>query len=678
VREPAAPVSPPAARASRAAALAARGRRWLPALVLLPLALLLRPVLWTPLDHRFFDYFHSLRPVPPWTEVVVVGIDAATRAELPRPVHPLAGHVTEHAALTRRLAGAGARAIAFDIDFDPQSLAAPPAALAAAFAEAGNVHIVMTLREERAAGAGGGMLLAGRAPDASLMAASRGAFVVNVRIDPDGTLRRFRPDPRLAGLGLETLPERLAGVRAGRGVPVEFPSVERPMPVVSYREVLAGDPAALAAVAGRIVLVGLVEDSGTDVVTVPRLQRLAGGVETRALPGVMVLAAVTETLVRGAPIRDVGGAATVAWLLAWCLAALAIPPRARPVMAGLAVIGLLLAALAATGLLHAAAGRVLPAGTLLGAIVLCGAWVLVAAHVETARKLQAEQLERDRVRSEMAAARRMQEMFLPGTIPAVPGYDLWGENISSLAVSGDYFDLLDLGADGPLLLLIADVSGKGLPASLLMSNVQAGLHSQAIARPFDLARTVANLNRLVCENTDEVTFVTLFLAELHKASGRLRYVRAGHDYPLLLRADGTLDRLEAGGLFIGMMPGMDYDVHEARLAPGDALCLYTDGVTEARSPGDEEFGLARLGETLRAHAGRGAAAAGEAIIDDVRAFSGLDRQADDVTVVVLRRDAADSDTPREASCQTTAATTASRPSWPTGRTACSRASRPTT
>jgi sigma-B regulation protein RsbU (phosphoserine phosphatase) len=260
--------------------------------------------------------------------------------------------------------------------------------------------------------------------------------------------------------------------------------------------------------------------------------------------------------------------------------------------------------------------------------------------VETAAKLHAEQVERERVQREMAAARRMQELFLPGEIPDVPGYDLWGTNISSLAVSGDYFDLIDLGADGPLLLAIADVSGKGLPASLLMSNVQAGLHSQAIERPFDLARTVANLNRLVCENTDEATFVTLFLAELDKGSGRLRYVRAGHDYPLLLGADGTLGRLEAGGLFIGMMPGMAYEVHETRLGAGDALCLYTDGVTEARSPGDEEFGLARLGETLLAHIGRGAPAAGEALVAAVRAFSGLDRQADDVTVVVLKRDAA--------------------------------------
>ncbi len=618
-------------------------RRLLPVLVLLPLSYLLGPILWAPLDYRFYNYFHAMRPVPPWTRVLVVGIDRQTRDELfAAPVHPLAGHGNEHARVARRLAGAGASKVVFDLEFGHRTFAEPPRELAAAFTEAGNVHLIMTMREERIAGEGGGTrsLLAGRLVDSTLAAASQGAFVVNVEIDPDGCLRRFRSDPRLASMGLETLPERLAGFRARGSVPIVFPSLESPIPLVSYRDVHNGDPEALAAAEGRIVFVGLVKDDGTDVVAVPRLQPPGASVDAHSLPGVIVLAAITETLLRGAPILDANFGLTLAWTLLCCLAVLGIPPRTRPIRALLTVAGLLLIALTATALFQILADLVFPAGLLFGSLLLCGAYTLVSSYVETTKRLHAEEIEKARVQHEMAAARRMQERFLPKAVPAVPGLDLWGTNISSLAVSGDYFDLIDLGENGPLLLTIADVSGKGLPASLLMSNVQAGLHSHTAHQPFDLRQTAEDLNRLVCENTDAATFVTFFLAEIDKRTHRLRYVRAGHDCPLLISAaqpaGERLRRLEDGGLFLGMMPGAQYEVAERALGEGDVLCLYTDGITEARSPDDEEFGVERLGELLESLVGERAEAIGEGVVQAVRDFSGLERQADDITLVILK------------------------------------------
>ena len=137
----------------------------------------------------------------------------------------------------------------------------------------------------------------------------------------------------------------------------------------------------------------------------------------------------------------------------------------------------------------------------------------------------------------MAMAREAQERFLPDEIPVVEGIDVWGTNVSSLTVSGDYFDVVDLGASRPLIIVIADVSGKGLPASLVMSNVQAGLHCNVFQEDFDIARTAADLNRLVHQNTDPGKFVTFFMAEVDKDTHRVRYVRAGHDEPVVVSAD---------------------------------------------------------------------------------------------------------------------------------------------
>jgi serine phosphatase RsbU (regulator of sigma subunit)/CHASE2 domain-containing sensor protein len=615
------------------------GSRWLRLLFLLPLAYLLRPIFWTPLDDRFYNFFHSLRPVPPWTRVAVAGIDRATRDSLfAPPVLPLSRHEAEHARLVRRLSEAGAAAIVFDLELGADSYAAPPETLAAAFRASGRVDLVGSLSEEERVGGQGRRtkLLAARLPDSLLLASARGAFGADVDVDPDGVVRRFDADPRLARLGLESLPEHLAGRRVRGRVPILFPSVARPIPVVSYREVWRGAPAALSALRDRIVFVGLVDDPSHDFVSVPRQQDLGRGVRAYGLPGVVTLAAITETLLRGAPLRDAGTGATLAWTLLWCALTLAVLPRRRPSLAALVLVGLVLAAATASGAFHAAGGLVFPAGLTVGAVFLCGLYGLIAAYARTSRELHVEELENLRVRQEMETARRTQERFLPREIPRVPGLDLWGANLSSAAVSGDYFDVIDLGPERPLLVAIADVAGKGMPAALLMSNVQAGLHSQTAHEPFDPALTVRNLNVLVHRNVEPGSFVTLFLGALDKQTHRLRYVRAGHDHPILARADGSVRTLDQGSFFLGLLPDVSYDAYEVALVAGDALCLYTDGVTEARDPAGEEFGLERLTALLRENRERSAETIGRAIIERVRAFSRLERQADDVTLVVLR------------------------------------------
>ena len=479
-------------------------RRLVALLYLIPLAYVTWPVFWAPIDDRFCSYFHSKRSVEPWTDVVVVGIDRETRETvLERPAYPLSRHVEKHAEVTRRLDDAGARAIVFDLAFGSDTLAEPPVCLAEAFERSGNVYLVMSFREERRVSESGetSVLLTPYLPDSLLMSSSNGAYVADVRTDPDGVVRRFEPDERLSRIGVETLPERLANTILVTSIPIEFPSVEQPVPVVSYKDVIQGDPAALAIVSGRIAFVGLVEEPARDYVNAPRLQNLGRGVHAFGLHGVVVLAAITETLLRGVPLRDAGKPATLAWIVLWSVLVVVGLPRRRPAHAALILLGIVILALVVTGLIHVKLNVIFPAGLLFGAVFIAGTHTLIFSYVETTKELHAEEIENERVRLELETARATQETFLPEEIPVVEGIDMWGENVSCLEVSGDYYDIIDLGQDRPIVVTIADVSGKGLPAALLMSNVQAGLHSHLLQERFDLETTVSNLNRLVHRNT---------------------------------------------------------------------------------------------------------------------------------------------------------------------------------
>ncbi len=614
-------------------------KRLLPLVYLIPLAYVAKPIFWAPLDARFFNYFHSKRPVAPWTEVVVVGIDRPTRNDLlDQPVFPLSRHTEKHAHVVRVLDAAGARAIVFDLALGADTFNDPPVEFAEALRTSGKGFMVMSLREERKSARSGdtSVLLTASLPDSLLVNASLGAFVADVRTDSDGTVRRFDRDERLTRLGLESLPERLAGVEADGSIPIEFPSMRVTIPVVSYKDIYNEDREALARVPGRIALVGLVDDPSTDFVTVPRLQDIGGGVEAFGLPGVVVLGAITETLIRGAPIRDASWQIALLWILVWCVICMLVMSRRRPALAAFTALGVIVVCLVATGFLHARADLVLPGGLVLGSLLLVGAFTLVSNHVETTKELHAEAVENERVHKELRTARKTQEKFLPDEIPRVERLDVWGINVSSLAVSGDYYDVVDLGGGKPLIFTIADVSGKGLPASLLMSNVQAGLHCHAFQPEFDLKMTTENLNRLVHRNTDAGKFVTFFLGSIDKETHLLRYVRAGHDNPILVSKDGHVRQLEEGSFVLGFVPDAEYDVAEVQLIEGDVLCLYTDGVTEARNPEDEEFELDGVIKVVTDHRSESAESIGSALLTTVRDFSQLEQQADDVTLVILK------------------------------------------
>jgi len=233
---------------------------------------------------------------------------------------------------------------------------------------------------------------------------------------------------------------------------------------------------------------------------------------------------------------------------------------------------------------------------------------------------------------EIAEAKAIQEKLLPREIPQMPGYEIATAWQSARLVGGDYFDILPLD-DETLGICIADVAGKGMPAALLMSNLQAavrGLSSLSIAPDLLCSR----LNSIVYRNTESDRFITFFYAHLDGSTRRLAYVNAGHNAPFVVRSDGSHERLRDGGAVLGVFASRNYEMGSAQLSAGDRVILFTDGVTEACNPAGEEFGEARLLRLLEDHRTLSANELQGKIIAVVAEFSG-GRWQDDATLLVL-------------------------------------------
>jgi len=217
-------------------------------------------------------------------------------------------------------------------------------------------------------------------------------------------------------------------------------------------------------------------------------------------------------------------------------------------------------------------------------------------------------------------------------IPEVPGFEIAAASQAAETLSGDYFDVLDL-SQGKLALAIGDVIGKGVPAALLMSIVQATV--RALATPFTQpAELAARLNHSVGRNTTQGKFVTFFCGILDSRNGTLTYTNAGHCAPIVVRSTGAVERLEAGGAVLGVFSRWSYEQTSVTLWPGDRLLLFTDGITEAENPAQEEFGEERLAQLAVKLSQQSAARMKNQILRDVENFS-QGQKLDDATLVVI-------------------------------------------
>jgi len=258
--------------------------------------------------------------------------------------------------------------------------------------------------------------------------------------------------------------------------------------------------------------------------------------------------------------------------------------------------------------------------------------------IECQRRTAAEKLEAERrLDQEFAIATQVQSRLFPQSLPQLKSLEYAGACIPARAVGGDYYDFLSLSPDR-LGFVIADVAGKGIAAALLMANLQANLRSQFALALEQPQRLLQKVNRLFCDNTPDGAFATLFFADYDDSSGFLRYINCGHLCALLLRRDNSIDRLESTSTVLGLFKTWECAIGESRLHPGDLLALYTDGVTESTDHAEEEFGEARLIDSLRRHRHHPPQSLLTSVVADVRAFTPHE-QHDDITLIIAKRSA---------------------------------------
>lgn len=259
---------------------------------------------------------------------------------------------------------------------------------------------------------------------------------------------------------------------------------------------------------------------------------------------------------------------------------------------------------------------------------------VAAIRIEHVRLSEVEEAERAMAK-DMQQAAVIQNSLLPGKAPAIQGLDIAGKTTACRTVGGDYYDFLPF-PDGRIGLLVGDVAGKGMPASLMMSSLHARVHV-LFEDGDDLAQKITRLNKSTCQNCPDNRFITFFMTVADPATGELIYSNAGHNPPLLVRAAGGFETLGGGGVILGILPKAAYSDARAQLDPGDVLVLFSDGVTEASDPAGDEFGEARLAELVASLRDQPASEIVEAVNDAVTAFTQGAPAADDITVVAVRR-----------------------------------------
>lgn len=247
--------------------------------------------------------------------------------------------------------------------------------------------------------------------------------------------------------------------------------------------------------------------------------------------------------------------------------------------------------------------------------------------------------ERLALEEDLYLASKIHRALLPSAIPSIPGFDIEVRALAAGSIGGDYYDFIETGNSAPTRIIIADAMGKGLPAGLLMSNLRGALRILA-AEMESSAALLTRLNTWLCRNVPVTKFVSLVCLQLDRAqakTSRLIYTNAGHCPPVIVRVDGTVERLNATGGVLGVHEDFTYEQQSTDLSPGDLVLLYTDGVSEAENEDGEQYEDDRLIELLRSERQRPPSDIVTTLIEDLTEFTGSPEINDDLTVILIRK-----------------------------------------
>jgi len=254
------------------------------------------------------------------------------------------------------------------------------------------------------------------------------------------------------------------------------------------------------------------------------------------------------------------------------------------------------------------------------------------SSLENARLFE-DTLEKQRMEEELNLARKMQQGLLPSELPILDNYEIAALNVPSRQVGGDYYDIIPI-SDNLFGIAIADVSGKGAGAALLMANIQASLHALA-SGDMEISEMVERINQLIFQNTDLDKFITFFYGQLDINKHTFTYCNAGHNPPFKVSKEGKANELMVGGIVLGMMPDLTYETGSVSLSSGDRIIMFTDGITEA-AQGEEEFGDDRVMKITQDSPDLSAQDLMDNVVNQVNEFVGDGPQADDITILVLK------------------------------------------
>ena len=314
-----------------------------------------------------------------------------------------------------------------------------------------------------------------------------------------------------------------------------------------------------------------------------------------------------------------------------------LSPARRVVFASALVLALigLLNLLRGIGFIEVAAFPIVGGVGIPGPIFHQGTWPLLFAFALMNLLVLLEVADRLSLKNDLEIARDIQQAMLPSGLYDAPGVETVGFSRPANTVGGDFYDILPLD-DGRVVVTVGDVAGKGSPAALLMALLLAMLRT-LVDEKLEPAELVTRLNVQVTRHAPGTRFITLFYAVFDPRTGELTYVNAGHTAPLLLRNDGSIERLTAGGIALGMFAQSTYETGHATIQPNELVATYSDGITEAENPKGQPFDESGLESTLTAHRDLEISAVGSAVVRAVELYTADTRLADDLTILLLRR-----------------------------------------
>ena len=266
---------------------------------------------------------------------------------------------------------------------------------------------------------------------------------------------------------------------------------------------------------------------------------------------------------------------------------------------------------------------------------------VASIKIEHERLLE-ERLEKRRMEEELKVASEIQMRLQPVAPPRLDGWDMTGVSFPCREIGGDYYDFICRKRDNRLIIAVGDVSGKGTGAALLMSSLHAAVRAQS-QTGLPIGQVMGEINQYIFENSPPNKFLTLFYGELDPQTGKLTYSNGGHNAPMLVRRSGEVERLDKGGLPIGMMQGVTYQEASVEFQPGDALVIYSDGITESINEREEEFDEDRLIEVVKKNLNRSASGVRDRIDEALSRFVGTTAPVDDMTLMIIKRTDASAD-----------------------------------